>query len=189
MDAREQLDSYRELLLTWSAKINLIGPEARRNLDAHIEEAQFAGRELQPEGEVLDFGSGGGLPAVPIAIAHPDSHFHLVEADARKWAFLKQVARVCRLRLTVHGDRLERLAGTLPHGRFTLVTSRAVGHPETWLPLVEPLLIEGGRVALFAGSPEFPAVAGFAPERAVPLPRGEGHSLVILVKVPRGTDG
>jgi 16S rRNA (guanine527-N7)-methyltransferase len=188
MDSTEQLECYRELLLTWSAKINLIGPEARRNLDAHIGEAVFAGRILMPAGEVLDFGSGGGLPAVPIAIEHPDAEFHLVEADAKKWSFLKQVARTCRLRLTVHGDRLERLAGTLPR-RFSLVTSRAVGHPERWLPLVEPLLIEGGRVALFAGSPDVPAVAGFASDRIVPLPRGEGHSLVILVKVPRGTDG
>ena len=187
MDSTEQLACYRELLLTWSAKINLIGPEARRNLDAHIEEALFAGRELMPSGEVLDFGSGGGLPAIPMAIAHPEAHFHLVESDAKKWSFLKQVGRACRLRLSVHGDRLERLAGTLPRDRFTLVTSRAVGYPERWLPLVEPLLVEGGRVALFAGSPEVPVVRGFTPERVVPLPRGEGHALVILAKVPRGT--
>jgi 16S rRNA (guanine527-N7)-methyltransferase len=187
MDATEQHACYRELLLTWSAKINLVGPEARRNLDAHIDEALFAGRILLPSGAVLDFGSGGGLPAVPMAIQHPDAEFHLVEADAKKWSFLKQVARVCRLRLVVHGDRLERLAGTLPR-HFTLVTSRAVGYPERWLPLVEPLLMEGGRVALFAGSPDVPTVAGFAPDRVVSLPRGEGHSLVILVKVPRGTD-
>ncbi|HEY0591755.1 MAG TPA: RsmG family class I SAM-dependent methyltransferase [Thermoanaerobaculia bacterium] len=187
MDAAEQLACYRDLLLTWSAKVNLIGPEARRNLDAHIDEALFAGRELQPRGEVLDFGSGGGLPAIPIAIAHPEAHFHLVEADAKKWSFLKHVGRSCGLRLSVHGDRLERLAGTLPRQTFTLVTSRAVGYPEEWLPLVEPLLVEGGRVALFAGSPEPPAIRGFAPERVVPLPRGAGHSLVILAKVPRGT--
>ena len=189
MESSEQLACYRELLLTWSAKINLIGPEARRNLGAHVEEALFAGRALAPAGPVLDFGSGGGLPAVPIAIEHPDAHFHLVEADAKKWSFLKQVARSCRLRLTVHGDRLERLAGSLPRNHFTLVTSRAVGYPENWLPIVEPLLIDGGRVALFAGSPDVPVIAGFALERILPLPRGEGHSLVILAKVPRGTDG
>jgi 16S rRNA (guanine527-N7)-methyltransferase len=187
MEPTEQLACYRDLLLTWSAKINLIGPEARRNLDAHIDEALFAGSILQPAGEVLDFGSGGGLPAIPMAITHPAAHFHLVESDAKKWSFLKQVGRSCDLRLSVHGDRLERLAGGLPRGAFALVTSRAVGYPERWLPLVEPLLIDGGRVALFAGSAEFPDIQGFAAERAVPLPRGEGHSLLILAKVPRGT--
>ncbi|MGH9459353.1 MAG: 16S rRNA (guanine(527)-N(7))-methyltransferase RsmG [Thermoanaerobaculia bacterium] len=189
MTPEEQLACYRDLLLEWSAKINLIGPEARRNLGAHFEEARFAAERLRPAGEVLDFGSGGGLPAVPMAIASPEARFHLVEADAKKWAFLKQVARRCDLPLTVHGDRLERLAGTLPRKFYSLVTSRAVGRPETWVPLVAPLLTEEGRVALFEGSAEPPAVPGFEPVEIVPLPREKHHSLIILRKVPRGTDG
>lgn len=181
-DQQLQLDAYRRLLLAWSAKINLIGPEVKRNLDAHLAEALFAAEVLGPEGEVLDFGSGGGLPAVPMAIAAPGARFHLVEADQKKWAFLKQANRVCGLRCVIHGDRLERLAGKLPQHQFSLVTSRAVGHPEEWIPLVEPLLLDGGRVALFEGSADVPQVAGFELESLTPLPRGEGHTLIVLRK-------
>ncbi|HUP65442.1 MAG TPA: RsmG family class I SAM-dependent methyltransferase [Thermoanaerobaculia bacterium] len=181
------LDCYRELLLTWSAKVNLIGPEARRNLDEHLAEALRAAEILEPKGEVLDFGSGGGLPAIPMALVSPEAHFHLVEADQKKWAFLKQAVRACNLHCEVHGDRLERLAPRLSVASFTLVTSRAVGKPESWVPWVEPLLKMGGRVALFEGTPAPPRIPGFEVERIDRLPRGEGHSLITLRKVPRGT--
>src|SRR5437016_12261694 len=87
------LDTYKRELLKWNEKINLIGPEAREHLDDHIAEALAAAEILKPEGEVLDFGSGGGLPAIPMAIVSTSAPFHLVEADQKKWAFLKQVVR------------------------------------------------------------------------------------------------
>src|SRR5512141_2686122 len=102
MNSSEQLQRYKETLLKWTARVNLIGPEVRRDLDDHIAEALRAAEILTPAGEVLDFGSGGGLPAIPMAIVSPQAHFHLVEADQRKWAFLKHVVRECALNCTVH---------------------------------------------------------------------------------------
>ena len=64
----DRIAQYRELLLAWNRKVNLIGPEAVRNLDEHIAEAVEAAGLLRPSGAVLDFGSGGGLPAIPMAI-------------------------------------------------------------------------------------------------------------------------
>src|ERR1051325_633980 len=81
------LEVYKRELLKWSAKVNLIGPEARAHLDAHIAEAVTAAELLKPQGDVLDFGSGGGLPAIPMAIVSRSARFHLVEADKKKWAF------------------------------------------------------------------------------------------------------
>ena len=95
------LATYKRELLKWNEKINLIGPEAREHLDDHIAEALAAAETLEPEGEVLDFGSGGGLPAIPMAIVSPKARFHLVEADQKKWAFLKHVARECGLNAVV----------------------------------------------------------------------------------------
>lgn len=179
MAADPRLELYKRLLLTWNEKVNLIGPEAVANLDAHIQEGVAAARLLTPRGEALDFGSGGGLPAIPMAIVSPDAHFHLVEADQKKWAFLKHVVRECQLNAQVHGDRLQRVLPSLPKN-LQFVTSRAVGKPEEWLPLVAPNMADGGTVALFQGSAEAPRVAGFSPSAVHTLPRGESNFLVTL---------
>lgn len=175
------VEVYKRELLKWTAKVNLIGPEAREHLDEHIEEALFAAEILEPRGEILDFGSGGGLPAIPMAIASPDSRFHLVEADQKKWAFLKHVVRECRLNSLVYGDRLSRLLPRLPADlRFSLVVSRAVGSPEEWVPSLKGHLADGARIALFQGSPEAPQLAGFTREETIRLPRGESNYLALL---------
>jgi 16S rRNA (guanine527-N7)-methyltransferase len=168
-----RLDLYKDLLLSWNEKINLIGPEAKANLDAHIGEALEAAEILKPEGEVLDFGSGGGLPAIPIAIASPDARLHLVESDKKKWAFLKHVVRECRLNSVVYGDRLEIALTRFPlELHFSLVTSRAVGSPEDWLPSLAPFMEPGGRAALFQGTPNAKDVHHFRKADAIKLKRG-----------------
>ena len=178
---RASLDFYKSELLKWTAKVNLIGPEAKEHLDEHIAEAVAAAEILRPRGQVLDFGSGGGLPAIPMAIVSPEARFHLVEADQKKWAFLKHIARECALSCQVHGDRLSRLLPRLPADlRFSLVISRAVGNPEEWVPSLKEHLEDGARIALFQGTPDAPAIAGFESEAAVPLPRGTSNYLVLL---------
>ena len=178
----ETLTRYRDELLRWTAKVNLIGPEAKANLDDHIAEAIEAANVLRPAGEVLDFGSGGGLPAIPMAIVSPEARFHLVEADQKKWAFLKHIVRECGLNSVVYGDRLARLLPRLPENlRFSLVTSKAVGYPEEWVPLLKGHLRDGARIALFQGSPDVPEIAGFTRHDVVQLPRGESNYLVIMM--------
>ncbi len=177
-----RLERYKRLLLAWNEKINLIGPEARANLDEHIDEALAAARLLEPSGDVLDFGSGGGLPAIPMAIVSPDARFHLVEADQKKWAFLKHVVRECSLNATVYGDRLTRALERFPPDlRFSLVVSRAVGKAEEWVPSLASHLIDGARVALFQSVSEPPQIPGFTPGSAVRLPRGDSNWLVTLM--------
>ena len=179
------LERYKTELLRWNAKVNLIGPEATANVEEHIAEAVEAAEILQPKGNVMDFGSGGGLPAIPMAIVAKANgwaaEFHLVEADQKKWAFLKHIVRECGLSAQVYGDRLARLLPRLPSDlRFSLVVSRAVGRPEEWVPTLRDNLKDGARVALFQGTPDVPAIAGFTRGKAVPLPRGESNYLVTL---------
>lgn len=169
----ERIELYKRELLAWNEKINLIGPEAKANLDEHVSEGLRAAEILKPAGEVLDFGSGGGLPAIPMAIASPNARFHMVEADQKKWAFLKHVVRECRLNSVVYGDRLARVLTRIPPDlRFSLVTSRAVGSPEDWLPSLARWMEAGGRAALFQGSPDAPEIHHFRQIGAVKLPRG-----------------
>ncbi len=179
MNAR--LETYQRELLRWNERINLIGPEAKANLEDHVAEALVAAEFLAPQGEVLDFGSGGGLPAIPMAIVSPGARFHLVEADRKKWAFLKHIVRECALNAVIYGDRLARAVTRFPSDlRFSLVTSRAVGNAAGWLPLLVPSIKPGGRVALFQSSAEFPEVDGFAPGEVFSLPRGGSNFLVTL---------
>ena len=175
------LETYKRELLRWNERINLIGPEAKENIDAHIDEAVTAANILKPSGNVLDFGSGGGLPAIPMAIVSPGARFHLVEVDKKKWAFLKHIARVCELNAVIYGDRLARAVTRFPPDlRFSLVTSRAVGNPEEWLPSLAPWMEPDGGVALFQSNTDVPSIAGFAKSEVFPLPRGNSNYLVTL---------
>jgi 16S rRNA (guanine527-N7)-methyltransferase len=181
LTVKEKIAIYKRELLKWNAKVNLIGPEAREHLDAHVAEAVAAAGILTPQGDVLDFGSGGGLPAIPMAIVSPDARFHLVEVDKRKWAFLKHVARECGLNCHVYGDTLARALTRLPvELKFSLVVSRAVGFPETWLPLLPDHLKDGAKVALFQGSPDTAPIAGYTKESVAVLPRGDNNYLLTL---------
>ena len=175
------LEIYKRELLKWNQRINLIGPEARENLDAHIAEAVKAAELLRPTGNVLDFGSGGGLPAIPMAIVSPEARFTLVEADQKKWAFLKHAVRECGLSAVVVGDRLSRALERFPPDlRFSLVTSRAVGNAEEWVPPLREWLEPGGRVALFQGTDDVPAIDGIGASEVHRLPRGASNFLVVL---------
>lgn len=181
MDENEKLRTYEDLLRLWSRRINLVGPEALANLEAHCAEALEAADFLEPEGNVLDMGSGGGLPGIPIAIHCTEARVHLVEADEKKWAFLKAVIRECALNAVVLGDRLERVVERLdPSLHFSLVTSRAVGHHDRWLPVIRDRIPPGGRVALFEGRSAVPDVEGFATDRVHRLSRGDANFLVVL---------
>ena len=175
------MEIYKRELLKWNERINLIGPEAREHLDDHINEALAAAEILKPAGEVLDFGSGGGLPAIPMAIVSSDALFHLVEVDKKKWAFLKHIVRACELNAVIYGDRLARAVTRFPPElRFFLVTSRAVGNPEEWVPSLAPWMEQGGRVALFQSNPDVPAITGFSKSEVFPLPRGTSNYLATL---------
>jgi 16S rRNA (guanine(527)-N(7))-methyltransferase RsmG len=183
MEQVEQFQIFRSLLLSWNEKVNLIGPEATKNLDEHIAEAVEAAELLQPRDNVLDFGSGGGLPAIPMAIRSPEATFHMVEADQKKWAFLKFAVRECALKSVVHGDRLERLVPRLDRQlRFSLVTSRAVGRPHEWVGQLIGHLEPDAVVALFHGAERCGDVPGFEHVRSVRLSRGTSNYLVILKK-------
>jgi len=108
-----------------------------------------------------------------MAIASPEAVFHLVESDQKKSAFLKRAVRECRLNAVVHGDRLARVLTRFPPSlRFSLVTSRAVGKPHEWLPLLAPWMADDGRVALFQGPAEAPSIASFRAGQSFPLMRG-----------------
>jgi 16S rRNA (guanine527-N7)-methyltransferase len=115
--------------------------------------------ELEPgEGEqirVCDVGSGGGVPAIPLAIVRPDVSFTMLEATGRKTELLKQFAEKLGLKnISVVNGRAEQL-GAFETGemrdRFDLVTARALGRITVASELCVPLAREGGIIALIKG--------------------------------------
>lgn len=109
----ERLETYADLLRKWNPKINLVSRASLSVLwDRHIRDsAQIWG--LAPESPRIwhDLGSGGGFPGLVVAVLakehSPGTHFHLVESDTRKCAFLDTVVRSCDLSVTTHARRIQ----------------------------------------------------------------------------------
>ena len=108
----EHLEAYVALIEKWNPKINLVSKSSLPEIwDRHIwDSAQIF--DIAVEGSVwADFGSGGGLPGIVLAIfakeLRPDMQFYLVESDQRKCAFLRNVVREIGLNVKVHAERIE----------------------------------------------------------------------------------
>lgn len=148
------LARYLGLLLAMNEQMNLtaltnheeIWP--RHILDALTLEPLL--RELPEGSAVADVGSGGGLPALPLALALPKLRFTLVESTQKKALFLSDAAKALGLtNVRVRAERAEAVARD-PE-RFAAVTARAVGRIAVLAPLVGPLLAPGGRALLLKG--------------------------------------
>lgn len=123
----EKLQIYHELIKKWTQKINLIAKSTQQDIwSRHIlDSAQiFLVIEGQPE-RVADFGSGGGMPAIVLAIlsreAFPHRKFILIESDRRKAAFLREVRRELDLECEIINDRIE----NVPPLNADVITARA----------------------------------------------------------------
>lgn len=110
----ERLEVYVALIEKWNPKINLVSKSSLPEIwDRHIwDSAQIF--DIAVEGSVwADFGSGGGLPGIVLAIfakeLRPDMQFYLVESDQRKCAFLRNAVREIGLNVKVHAERIEAL--------------------------------------------------------------------------------
>ncbi len=103
---------------------------------------------------VLDVGSGGGLPGMPLAIALPDARITLLEATGKKVRFLQEVVRALGLQnVTVVQDRAEDAGRdrSLHRERYDIVTSRAVGGLATLVELTVPFAKVGGLILAIKG--------------------------------------
>ncbi len=108
--------------------------------------------DLKPGARVVDVGSGGGVPAIPLAIARPDLKLTLIDATQKKAAFLTEVARALGLgNVTVRAQRAELVGRAELRGVFDVATARAVGRIAMLAPLMAPLVKPGGRVLMIKG--------------------------------------
>lgn len=154
--------SYAESLLRWNARINLT---AARSMDVlvaeHFIDAFALARKLEQPARVIDVGSGGGLPAIPLAVLRPSLSATLVEPIAKKAAFLRTAIRELGLgdRASVHVGRGEAIAKETPRA-FDVAISRATLAPARWLPLGAKLVRPGGRVFALTTADALPEQPG-----------------------------
>jgi 16S rRNA (guanine527-N7)-methyltransferase len=119
----------------------------------HIEDSLSALPELKvaPEGELVDFGSGGGFPGIPLLIMSARIGT-LVEATAKKARVLEQFVNENGLegKITVEAQRVEEIA-RIKGGCFAVATARAVSSLPALMELASPLLFEGGVLIAYKG--------------------------------------
>ena len=125
-------------LISWNRTHNLISKSQTTFLKEHIQDSLAISSKLQRC--LVDLGSGGGLPGIPIAIASPEKTVILVESNTKKSAFLLNATGRLGLKNTqVINERIEKIdPSTLPE-QFDIV-SRAVGSIKTNINLVSGLL-------------------------------------------------
>jgi len=149
--AAERFEAYLGLLLKWNARLNLTADcDPERIVSRHFAECIQCAQKLPalPEGAaLLDFGSGAGLPGVPIAVCRPEIRVTLAESQRKKAAFLQEVVRSLGLAVEVFDGRVEQMP---TERRFSVVTLRAVDRMTEACRTSWERVAPGGWVVLFA---------------------------------------
>lgn len=151
----ERLAAYYELLVRWNRKINLTSIEGLDEaMDRLLLEPLAAVRHLPPAAtRLIDIGSGGGSPAIPLKLGVPALHVTMVEVKARKSAFLREAIRTLNLEgAVVETARYEELLVRPElHEACDVVSLRAVRTEARVLTSLQAFLRVGGMLLLFRG--------------------------------------
>ncbi len=183
-----QLDRYRAVLWRWNEKLNLtrhtdFDAFASRDVCDSLQLAQL----LDPGEEVLDVGSGGGVPGIILAILRPDIEVSLCESVQKKAKVLDSIVTELKMSVPVHHCRAESLLNDF---RFDTIVARAVGplwkictwFAPHWQSITRLLLIKGPRwTEERAAARERGLLAKLALRRVAqyPMPGTDSHSVIL----------
>jgi 16S rRNA (guanine527-N7)-methyltransferase len=141
-----KFEAYLSLFIRWNERLNLSSVrDAEDIISRHFIESIAVARSLPTNiATLLDFGSGAGLPGIPIALCRPEIAVTLAESQGKKAAFLQEAVRVLGIPATVFAGRAEELHAVLDcvvlravekMPKATAAASRLVA-PEGWLALM-----------------------------------------------------
>lgn len=165
---------YLDLLAKWNKIYNLTAiREQERMLSQHLLDSLTVLPYIKGS-NILDVGSGGGLPGIPLAIALPEKQFTLLDSNHKKATFLKQASiELCLANVTVACERVENWQ---PEHSFEIVISRAFSDLALFAKLAGHLCAANGAML---------AMKGVEPlEEALQLPANVTVEQIIPLKVP-----
>jgi len=199
----EQLWLYFAELDKWNRKMNLVArAPALDILETHFLDSLTLLPEIV-DGPLLDVGSGAGFPGLVVKIACPELSVTLLEPRQKRVTFLRHVIRTLQLSgIRVVAERLDADDQDFvqAHGRFPLITSRALAEIDPFLSLVEAIVPPQGRVLCMKGPKADEEIAAwlhqspaspFVVERSVrfTLPSsGAERRLIVFKKASPGSE-
>lgn len=191
----DRLDLFAEELKRWNRKINLTAITDDQGIAVkHLVDSLSLLQVVDGAGRLLDIGSGGGFPSIPVKIVRPDLEIVSVDSVVKKISFQKQAARLLGFTgFTALHVRAETLAAEY-EASFDWVVSRAFSDIPSFLGMALPVLKPEGRIVAMKGknvAEELAAAAGDIEKlgcmvetvKEFPLPcSGDARSLVVIVK-------
>lgn len=185
--AEAKLLAYLALLDKWNRVYNLTAVrDVERMVSHHLLDSLAVLPYLQGE-TLLDVGSGGGLPGIPLAIARPALQVTLIDSIAKKTAFLLQAkAELGLANVSVVTGRVE---DHEPEAPFDLITSRAFADLREFVTLTRHLLKPGGRWLALKGLYPHEEVALLPPDvkvsadHALVVPGLEAHRHLLVLEL------
>ncbi|QKS31256.1 MAG: 16S rRNA (guanine(527)-N(7))-methyltransferase RsmG [Candidatus Accumulibacter similis] len=183
--ARQKMLDYLKLLEKWNRVYRLTAIADPSQAVSHHLLDSLAVLPFVDGTSLLDVGSGGGMPGIPLAIARPELQVVLLDSNSKKAAFLQQALIELALRnIAVHCGRVEACQPTV---RFAMITARAFADLGTLVASSRHLLRTGGRWLAMKGlRPDdeiarLPAGVSVAGVHRLPVPGvdGERHLVVI----------
>jgi 16S rRNA (guanine527-N7)-methyltransferase len=148
-DTQQRLLDYIALIEKWNRVYNLTAiREPGKMVSHHLLDSLAVAPHLHAK-RLLDVGSGAGLPGIPLALTHPDTHVTLLDSNHKKAAFLNQAVMELKLQnAEVRGERVE--SWQTPN-RFDVIVSRAFSDMGEFVRITRHLLAPGGMFAAMKG--------------------------------------
>lgn len=131
-DRAEKLSRLQDLYATWNEQINVISRKDIEELyERHVLHSLSIAKLItfQEGSSILDIGTGGGFPGIPLAILFPETRFHLVDSIGKKIKVVNEVAKALGLEnVTAEHQRAEKVKG-----EYDFIVSRAVTRMQNFL--------------------------------------------------------